>query len=169
MQRRMPCRSLQSAWPDSESIRGAPPLQRGDLIDFREKKAEPVDFSIGSILYEDRSGRRKSPAIFTQRPDPDDLECNAGPSPRQFRGVDQPPSFVVPRRSIRLTLDDVVQPNLGSRNPVHPFADILAPTKHDRSDLIFIVWRYLREHIRSVQFHHAVDKLLNALFLSIHG
>src|SRR2546425_250712 len=100
-------------------------------------------------------------------PGPDDLEGNAGSSPGQFHGVDEPPSFVFSSGSFRLTFENIVEPNLGSRNAIDPLPDIFFPAKHNRTDLIFVVWRYLRDDIGGIQFHHAVDQRLNPFFLAV--
>src|SRR2546430_10082159 len=46
-----------------------------------------------------------------------------------------PPSLVFSSRPLCLTFQDIVQPDLGSRNAIDPLPDILRPAKHNRSDL----------------------------------
>src|SRR6267378_1792958 len=107
-------------------------LQGHNLVDLSEQQTEPADFSIRGILYENSAWRRKPSAIFTRRPDADDLKRNSSSSPGQFRGVNQSPSFIFSGGSLRLTFEDIVQPDLGSRNALDPLPDILLPAKHNR-------------------------------------
>ena len=55
-----------------------------------------------------------------------------------------------------------------SRKLIDPFPDLSIANKHHRATLFFIVWRYLRNHVGSEEFHHVIDDLINPFFLSIH-
>src|SRR5206468_10799388 len=142
---------------------------RNDLIDLTEEEAQTPDLSVRVVLNEDRARSHIPSTIFARRPDTDDLECDRISAPRQFCGVDETPSFVISGRPFGLTLDDVVQAHLGSRDTFDPLPDVFFSTQHYWPNLLFIMWRNFGEHVGGIQLHHAVDELVNPLFIAVHG
>src|SRR3954452_6787142 len=123
-------------------------LEWFDFFDLAKQETKTPDLSVFIVLDIDKPWCRKTFAIFPLGPDAHHRKCNALPSPWQLCGVHQAPALEIAGRTIRLTSHVIEQPNLRSRDRIDPLTDIVFAAKHNRSELIFVVRRYLGEHVR---------------------